>query len=211
MSLFNTKQKNIDMKDIIMITLFFVSINVTNSQEKNKSNEKESIAIDNIESGKVENGKYNCNRFKWSVKIPSKYSIIELEELAGLEKKGNKEVRKNLPDNIKIQNRTHLIGFKLNNQNTFTASFNPLEKTKKVTLEQHGKFLTELLKKSCSKFENGKFEFNTSQVTIGNYQFYKIKVEGYNKANNQLVITQIYYNSYIKEHLFGFLITYGHL
>jgi len=46
-----------------------------------------------------------------------------------------------------------------------------------------------LLKNSFSKIENTKFEFNVSDVEIGKYKFYKIKIEGYNKSNNKLVLS----------------------
>ncbi len=198
------------MKNKLTFTLLFITMNFIFSQQKVKSNNgKETIKSNNIENGKVENGIYSCNRLKWKIKIPKNYFIIDEKELGKLEENGNKIAKKNLPKNINIQNRTHLIGFKLNDKNTFTASFNPLEKTKKVTLEEHKNFLTELLKKSCEKFENAKFDIKSSNVKIGNYQFYKIKLEGYSKSNNQLVISQIYYNSFIQKHLFGVLITYN--
>jgi hypothetical protein len=59
------------------------------------------------------------------------------------------------------------------------------------------------------KIENAKFEFNVSDIEIGKYKFYKIKIEGYNKSNNKLVLTQIYYNCFINEYLFGALINYN--
>ena len=190
--------------------MLLISINYIFSQEKViNNNGKELITADKIENGKVENGVYDCNRFKWKIKIPEKYFITEEKQLEKLEEKGNEQIKKNLLENIKIQNRKHLIGFQFNNQNTFSASFNPLDKTKKIDLKEHEKLLTELLKKSCLKIENAKFEFKSSKIKLGTYQFYKIKVEGFNKENSQLIITQIYYNSFIKEHLFGVLITYN--
>ena len=181
------------------------------SQEKIKNNDDgiDTITSHTSETGKVENRIYNCGSFKWKIKIPENYFLTEEKELEKLEEKGNEEIKKNLQRNIRIQNRRHLIGFKLDNQNTFSASFNPLDKTQKITLDEHQKLILELLKKAFSKIENAKFEFKTSKEKLGDYQFYKIKVEGYNKLDNKLVITQIYYNSFIKENLFGVLITYN--
>jgi hypothetical protein len=54
--------------------------------------------------------------------------------------------RISLPNTSTIQERIHLIAFSLNSQNTFSASLNSLKNTKKVTLEEHKKFTTELMK-----------------------------------------------------------------
>ena len=181
-----------NMKIKFTILLLFVSINYAFSQV----------------NGTVKDGSYVCNRFDWKINIPKNYTLTKVQELETLEKKGNTELKKNLPHNVTIQNIIHLIGFYLDSKNTFSASFTPFN-NKEITFEQNEKRNLDLLKQSCSKINNAKFDFKTSNVKIGKYNFHKIKVAGYNASNNQLVITQIYYNSLIKDHLFGVLISYN--
>jgi hypothetical protein len=198
------------MKIKFTITLLLISINIIFCQDKIiKSNGNEIITADVPENGKIENEVYICNRFDWRIKIPQNYNISKIKELEETESKGNEVIKKNLPDNIKIQKRTHLIGFELNSKNTFSASFNSLVNAKKISLEEHKKFTVDLLKKSCAQIKNATFEFKTKDVKIGKYQFYKLTVEGYDSKSNKLVLTQIYYNSYVKNHLFGVLISYN--
>jgi hypothetical protein len=174
-----------------------------------KTNENEIIETKREENGKVENGIYTCTKINWNIKIPEKYTITEITEIEKLNQKGNTEIKKNISEKSNIQERIHLIAFSLNSQNTFSASLNSLKNTKKITLEEHKKFTTELLKNTFSKIENAKFEFNVSDIVIGKYKFYKIKIEGYNKSNNKLVLTQIYYNCFMNEYLLGALINYN--
>jgi hypothetical protein len=198
------------MKYKFIIISLFISFNYSFSQVKViKTNGNETITVDRKENGKVENGLYTCNRINWSIKIPEKHTVSENTEIEKLNQKGNIEIKKNISENSIIQERIHLIAFSLNNQNTFSASLNSLKNTKKVTLEEHKKFTTELMKNSFSKIENAKFEFNVSDIEIGKHKFYKIKIEGFNKSNNKLVLTQIYYNCFINEYLFGALINYN--
>ena len=42
--------------------------------------------------------------FKWKIKIPKNYFIIDEKELGKLEEDGNKIAKKNLPKNSNIQN-----------------------------------------------------------------------------------------------------------
>ena len=78
-----------------------------------------------------------------------------------------------------------------------------------MSLEEHKKFTVDLLKQSFGQIKNARFEIKTFDIKIGKYKFYKILVEGYNANNNKLVLSQIYYNSYIKDYLFGVLISYN--
>jgi hypothetical protein len=198
------------MKYKFIIALFIITVNYSFSQEKIiKTNGNETITFNPEENGKIENGIYTCNKINWSIKIPEKYAITELTEIEKLEEQGNSQIKKNISEKNSIQKRIHLIGFSLNNQNTFSAGLNSLKNTKKVTFEEHKKFTTELLKNSFSKIENARFEFNVSDIKIGKYNFYKIKIEGYNTFNNKLVLTQVYYNSFINDYLFGVLINYN--
>ena len=78
----------------------------------------------------------------------------------------------------------------------------------KYNLEEAKKASVANLNKILSTIKGAEFKYTTTDVKIGKYQFFRIKVEGFN-SNNQLVITQIYYNAYIQNHLFGVLITYN--
>jgi hypothetical protein len=198
------------MKIKFIITILLLATNITFSQEKIiRTNGNEIITADNFENGKVENGVYICDKFDWKIKIPESYSISKTKELEETEAKGNAELKKNLPEARKLQKRIHLIGFELNTQNSFSASLNALENTKKMSLEEHKKFTVDLLKQSFGQIKNARFEIKTFDIKIGKYKFYKILVEGFNANNNKLVLSQIYYNSYIKNYLFGVLISYN--
>ena len=200
------------MKNKFIIILLIVSFNYSFSQEKIiKTKGVEIIKADNTKSGKIESGIYSCNIFDWNIKIPENYKITEIKEIQQLEEKGNKEIKKNIPKNTFIEKRIHLIAFNLDSKNTFSAGLNAIDKTKKITLEEHKKTTTELLKNSFSKIENARFEFKVSDIKIGKYKFYKIKVDAYNKTNNQFVLTQIYYNCFVKDYLFGVLINYNNV
>lgn len=196
------------MKIKFITALLLISINLTFSQEKViRLNGNETLTINNPENGKIENRIYSCNRFVWKIKIPESYAVLETKELEELENKGNAEIKKR-NENAKLQNSTHLIGF-TDSKNSFTSSFNPLDGLKKISLEEHKKLTIENLKQAFSTIKNAKFEFTTSDVKIGKHQFYKIKVEGFNASNNILVFTQIYYNSFINDHLFSTLIGFS--
>lgn len=198
------------MKIKFIITFLLLSINGIFSQEKTiKTNGNEIINVNNFENGKVENGVYICDRFDWKIKIPESYSISKTKELEETEAKGNAELKKNLPESTKLQKRIHLIGFELNTQNSFSASLNALDNTMKMSFEEHKKFTVDLLKQSFGQIKNARFEIKTSDIKIGKYKFYKILVEGFNANNNKLVLSQIYYNSYIENYLFGVLISYN--
>ena len=198
------------MKIKFIITILLVSINTIFSQEKIiRTNGNEIITVDNSKNGKVENGVYTCNLFDWKIKIPKNYKISDTKKLEEISAKGDDIIEKNLLDGTKLQKRNHLIGFELNSQNTFSANFNSLDNNKKMSLEEHKNFVINILKQSYGQIKNARFEFKTSDIKIGKYQFYKITVDGFSTTNNKLVLSQIYYNTYIKNHVFGVLITYN--
>jgi hypothetical protein len=197
------------MKIPLIFTLLLFSTSTVFAQEETISTSgSETANIVDSESGKIENGYFICKAFDWKIKIPENYTITKIKEMERMESKGTTELKKSLPDYANIQKRSHLIAFEFNKNNTFSSSFNSLENTKKIPLEEHKNFIVALLKQSYSQLKGARFEFNTSDLKIGEHQFYKITVTGYNASNNQLVLTQIYYNSYIKNHLFGVLINY---
>jgi hypothetical protein len=195
------------MKIKFIITFLLISTNIIFSQEKIiKTNGNEIITVDNVESGKVENGIYTCYMFDWKIKIPENYNVIDTKKLEELERNGNNEITKRT-DNVKVQNTIALIGFSLDKKNSFSSNFNPLSEPK-YNLEEAKKASVANLNKILSTIKGAEFKYTTTDVKIGKYQFFRIKVEGFN-SNNQLVITQIYYNAYIQNHLFGVLITYN--
>jgi hypothetical protein len=106
-----------------------------------------------------------------------------------------------------VQNTIALIGFSLDKKNSFSSNFNPLSEPK-YNLEEAKKASVANLNKILSTIKGAEFKYTTTDVKIGKYQFFRIKVEGFN-SNNQLLITQIYYNAYVQNHLFGVLITYN--
>jgi hypothetical protein len=193
--------------NIILSVLFLFSTNLIFSQEKIvQLRESETLTINNIENGKIENKLYSCYRFGWKIKIPENYTVIDNTKLSELELKGRNELAK-IRDTMKLQNRIHLIGFGSDRQNSFTSSLMPLDLKNKITLEEHKKFFVESLNQALSAIKNARFECETSDIKTGKYPFYKVKVKGYNSGNNQLVLTQIYYNTFIDGHLFSALIT----
>jgi hypothetical protein len=195
---------------IKFIILLLVSINITFSQEKTvKLNGNEILTIDVPENGKVENGIYTCNMFDWKITIPENYKITDIKRTEELENKGY-EATKNANPGIKINpHPTQLIGFEKDKYNTFKSSFESLIGTKKVTLEEHKKFSEHLLSDTYSKIKELKFELSSSSdIKLGKYIFYKIQIRLYNAKNDELLLTQELYNTFIDKHLFSVSINY---
>ncbi|RZJ64414.1 MAG: hypothetical protein EOO50_15780 [Flavobacterium sp.] len=188
---------------------FIVILQVTltaNGQEKilsTKGNEKLTIRANKPD--KIENGYYTNGELNWRIKILEGTTIDDADYWNNLSDKGYKEIKKTSP--LINTNRSHLIGFKFNNQNSFTVSFNPMPENK-ITLKEHERSFLDVLNKSLSQIKGARFEQSQSNLKLGNFNFYRIKIEGYN-AQNQLVLSQIYYNSIIGDKLFSSLITYN--
>ena len=197
------------MKIRIIITLLLVSIKICFSQENEKVNKDEILTVTARENGKVENGIYTCNLFDWKITIPENYKITDLKRTEELENKGY-EATKNANPNIKINpHPTQLIGFEKDKYNTFKSSFESLVGTKKVTLGEHKKFSEQLLSDTYSKIKELKFELSSSSdIKLGKYIFYKIQIRLYNAKNDELLLTQELYNTFIDNHLFSVSINY---
>jgi hypothetical protein len=198
------------MKLKFIITLLFISVNYSFSQEKIvKTNGNEIITIDIPENGKVENGIYTCFMFDWKISIPKDYAITDQKRIEELENKGYEAMKKEVPDGLKINpHPTQLIGFGIDKYNSFKSSFESLIGTKKVTLEEHKKFSEQLLTDTYSKIKELKFELTKSDIKLGKYSFYKIQIRIYNAKNDKLLLTQEIYNSFIDDHLFSVSIDY---
>lgn len=196
------------MKIKFIITIILISANFLFAQEKIvKLHENEILKIDNNINGKVEKGIYICNKLDWKIKIPENYIVIDQNQLEEMESNGDVEIANKI-DYKKNQNSNHLIGFKLDTKNSFTSSYTPLDNLNKYTFEEHKKLFVESLNKAFSTIKDAKFDIEVTDIKIGKHLFYRIKVKGYN-SNSQLILTQIYYNSFIDKHLFGVLISYN--
>jgi hypothetical protein len=141
--------------------------------------------------------------------IPEGYKITDQKRTQELENKGYEALKKELPNSIKVnQHPTQLIGFEIGKYDYFKSSFESLVGTKKFTLEEHKKFVEQLLRETYSKVKELKFELTTSDIKLGKYNFYKIQIRLYNAKNDKLLLTQELYNSFIDEHLFSVSINY---
>jgi hypothetical protein len=185
---------NKQILSILLILTFFASI----AQEK--------IIADT--NGKIENGHFICSKFNWKIKIPENYKVTNENDLDKLDQEGKEQINKSTNSNNKFQRREHLIGFEKNSKNTFSASYNVLSESDN-SLENHKRTSLNLLKQTYSTVKGARFEYSTSDEKIGEFQFYRIKIEGFRSDNGELVLTQVYYNSFIENNLFGVLISYN--
>ena len=179
------------MKLKFIFLLLLLSSNFIFSQEKViSSNDKEVLTVsptEKSENGKVENNVYTCYKFDWKIKIPLNYEIT-------------KSVSQDL---------THLIGFGIGLRDNFTSSFESLKGSQIKSLEEHKKFMIQLLNNTYSNIETLKFELNSATMRIGNYDFYKIQTKLYDSKTNELLLTQDLYNSFIGTNLFSVNINYN--
>ena len=162
------------------------------------------------DNGKIENGIYTCNRFDWKINIPNGYEIRTVKDEQDLEEVAYETVNDQVPDGMTVRkNRPYLVGFGIDDRNYFSASFESLEGTKKMTLPEHQKFVAKLISDSYATIKGVKAEQKLENKKIGNYDFYIIKGELYNQKTGELLLTQLIYNTYIKNHLFSSSINYS--
>ncbi|MFD0762278.1 hypothetical protein ACFQZW_09310 [Lutibacter aestuarii] len=181
---------------LLLLTILLTSCN-SNSQEIK-------------DNGKIENGIYSCNRFDWEIKIPNGYEIRTVKDEQDLEEVGYETMKDKVPDGMTVRkNRPYLVGFGIDERNYFSASFEPLEGTKKMTLLEHQKFVAKLIADSYSTLNGIKFNEELENKKIGEYDFYIIKEQLYNEKTNELLLTQLIYNTYVKNHLFSVSINYS--
>jgi hypothetical protein len=197
------------MKSKLIFLLLIIFNNPIFSQEKKEVIKGDELIIEIPENGKIENGVYICNLFDWKIEIPKGYAITDVKRIEELEKKGYEAIKKEVPKGMEVrQNRPHLIGFEIDKRNNFSSSFETLEGTKKVTLEENKNFVIKLMSDTYSKVEGLKFELNKSDLKIGKYDYYNIQVRLYNAKTDELLLTQEFYNSFIDNHLFSVSINY---
>ncbi len=197
------------MKPKFLFILLIIFSDSLFSQEKKEVIKGDELIIQAPENGKIENGTYICNRFDWKITIPEGYEIIDQKRIEELENKGYKALKEELPNGIKVNpHPTQLIGFGIDKYNYFKSSFESLAGTKKFTLEEHKKFVEQLLRDTYSKIKELKFELVSSDIKLGKHNFYKIQIRLYNAKNDNLLLTQELYNSFINENLFSVSINY---
>jgi hypothetical protein len=197
------------MKNNLFLVLFICFTTYLYSQEKAINIDPEDIIIEEVTNGKIENNVFICNLFDWKIAIPQGFIVTESSRIDELEKKGYAFINNNNPEATKINpHPSHLIGFERNKYNYFKSSYETLKRTKKNNLDEHKNFSVQVLTNTYSKIKELKSEINTSNLQLGSHQFYKIMIRLYNIKNDQLVITQEIYNTFINGHLFSASIKY---
>ncbi|MEO5776636.1 MAG: hypothetical protein ABIQ27_07005 [Flavobacterium sp.] len=180
--------------------LLIIASNSIFSQEKViGSNGTDALNASTIKvnpNGKIENGTYSCLKFDWNIKIPEGY-VLDAATVV-------------LPNGTVVsQNPTHLIGFEVDKRNTFLSSFESLAGSKITSLEDHKNFIVKLFNDTYSKIETLKFDVSSSNMRIGNYDFYKVQTRLYDSKTDELLLTQDLYNSFINNNLFSVNINYN--
>jgi len=192
------------MKSKFLFILLIVFSNPVFSQEKKEVIKGDELIIEVPENGKLENGIYSCYVFDWKIEIPDGYQITDIKRIEELEKKGYDALKKEVPEGQQINpHPKHLVGFGIDKRNNFSSNIESLKGTKRVTLEEHKNFGAQLLTDTYSKISALKFELTKSDIKIGKYDFYKIRVKLYNAKTDELLLTQDLYNSFIKDYLFS--------
>ena len=162
------------------------------------------------ENGNYENGVYTCNKFDWKIKVPKGYSIRTIQQEDDLEKIGYEALEKETIDGIGIKkNPPHLIAFGIDDLNNFSATFESLIGTERMSIDEHQKFVANLISKTYSNVKEIEFEKKLSTENIGKYNFYKIQFKLYSEKTKELFLTQVIYNTYIEDNLFSASINYS--
>ena len=197
------------MKKIYIPILLLVSQFYSYSQLNsiNKSNTAE-LTIEVQEKGTIEDDIYKCNLFDWEIEIPSGFTIIPEEKIKQLEDKGFEAMQENATDGKNIKRETNnLISFEKNKYNIFSVTYESLEGTKKLSLEEHKIFISKLLEETYSG-KGMKVDLVSSDLKLGKHNFYKIVIHLYHPKTNQLILTQEFYTTYINNHLFSANLNY---
>lgn len=188
------------MKLKFIFLSLLISANLIFSQEKvNEYNNAGTPSVTpklTAPNGTLENGIYNCLRFNWKIPIPLNY---ELDPSTVVMPNGS----------VISQNPAHLIGFRIDPRNTFVASMESLEGSNIKSLKDHKDFMIQLYNDTYSKIETLKYEMSSSDMKIGNYDFYKIQTKLYDPKTQELLLTQDLYNSFINNSLFSVNINYN--
>lgn len=161
-----------------------------------------------MENGFISDGVFVCNKFDWRISIPKGYKIWNLEEKRKREKIGYQALKEEVPENYEINKEsTHLIGFEIDKYNYFSSSFEPFDNTG-MTMKEHQKFVSDLLSNTYKKLDGIDFEIELSEEKIGKYDFYIIQTKLLKKQTDNLILTQVNYNTKIDNNLFSSSINY---
>jgi hypothetical protein len=173
----------------------------------NQSNTDE-LTIEVQEKGTIQNEKYKCNLFDWEIEIPPGFTVTPEEKIKLLEDKGYEAMRENATEGKNIKRETNnLISFEKNKYNIFGVTYESLEGTKKLSLEEHKQFVSKLLEETYSG-KGIKVDLVSSDLKLGEHNFYKIVIHLYHPKTNQLILTQEFYTTYINNHLFSANLNY---
>lgn len=197
------------MKKIHIAILLIVTQSYCYSQQKPviQSNEDE-LTIEVQEKGTIQNEKYKCNLFDWEIEIPTGFTIIPEEKIKQLEDKGYEAMQENATEGKNIKRETNnLISFEKNKYNIFSVTYESLEGTKKLSLEEHKLFIYKLLEETYSG-KGMKVDIVSSDLKLGEHNFYKILIHLYHPKTNKLILTQEFYTTYINDHVFSANINY---
>ncbi|MEM6297120.1 MAG: hypothetical protein AAF740_00350 [Bacteroidota bacterium] len=160
------------------------------------------------ENGKIKDGTFYCDKFDWNIDIPEGYTVTNLQAKEDLEELGYDAMKTEVPEGYEIrENRPHLIGFELDEFNSFSSSLEPFE-SNKMSMEEHQKFVSSLLKNTYDKLEGVKFEQELSTENIGQRRFYIVKVKLFKQKTDELVFTQVLFDTKIGTDLFSSSIDY---
>lgn len=165
-------------------------------------------AKEQMENGFIRDGVFVCNKFDWRISIPKGYKIRNLKEKRKREKTGYQALKDEVPENYEINKEsTHLIGFEIDKYNYFSSSFEPFGNTE-MTMKEHQKFVSDLLSNTYKKLDGIDFEMELSEEKIGKYDFYIIQTKLLKKQTDNLILTQVNYNTKIDNNLFSSSINY---
>jgi len=159
-------------------------------------------------NGKIKGRTFYCDKFDWSIDIPEGYIVTSLQEKEDIEELGYNAMIDEIPERYEVrENRPHLIGFEIDEFNGFSSSLEPFGSTN-MSMEEHQKFVSNLIKKTYSKLEGITFEQELSTENIGKRKFYNVKTKIFNQETNELILTQVILNTKIDSGLFSSSINY---
>lgn len=196
--------KKIFVPFLLLVSQFYCYSQLNNINHTNTTE----LIVEVQKKGTLQNDKYKCNLFDWEIDIPPGFTVTSEERIKELEDKGYEAIQENAKEGKNIKRETNnLISFEKNKSNLFSVTFESLENTKKLTLEQHKHFISKLLEETYSG-KGIKVDIASSDLKLGKHDFYKVLIHLYHPKTNHLILTQEFYASYINNHLFSANINY---